>query len=119
MGKTVESYRMALESEINRWSGFARALCKPDREAFEELMDSYRKNTMAAGNACNPILFEPMVMSILLAQQARTKQLKKDPQTMNPKLVNPSKSQELNNEQSSLKTSIQKTAGGGGQLRLN
>ena len=25
MGKTVESYRMALESEINRWSGFARA----------------------------------------------------------------------------------------------
>jgi hypothetical protein len=104
MGKTVESYRMALESEINRWSGFARALCKPDREA---------------GNACNPILFEPMVMSILLAQQARTKQLKKDPQTMNPKLVNPSKSQELNNEQSSLKTSIQKTAGGGGQLRLN
>jgi hypothetical protein len=26
MGKTVESYRMALELEINRWNGFARAL---------------------------------------------------------------------------------------------
>ena len=39
MGKTVESYRMALEPEINRWSGFARALRKPDREAFDELMD--------------------------------------------------------------------------------
>ena len=69
MGKTVESYRMALESEINRWSGFARALRKPDREAFEELMDSCRNNAMAAGNDCNPIIFEPKVMSILLAQQ--------------------------------------------------
>jgi hypothetical protein len=25
MGKTVESYRMALEGEISRWNGFARA----------------------------------------------------------------------------------------------
>jgi hypothetical protein len=30
---------MALESEINRWNGFARALRKDDREAFDELMD--------------------------------------------------------------------------------
>jgi preprotein translocase subunit Sss1 len=39
MGKTVESFRIALEREINRWSGFARALRKPDREAFEEIVD--------------------------------------------------------------------------------
>jgi hypothetical protein len=39
MGKTVESYRMALEEEIHRWDGFARALRKEYREAFEELMD--------------------------------------------------------------------------------
>ena len=39
MGKTVESYRMALEGEISRWNGFARALCKPDLEAFNELLD--------------------------------------------------------------------------------
>jgi hypothetical protein len=54
VGKTVESYRMALESEINRWNGFARALRKDDREAFDELMDMCRNNAMAAGNACNP-----------------------------------------------------------------
>jgi hypothetical protein len=39
MGKTVELYRTALEEEIRRWDGFARALRKEDREAFEELMD--------------------------------------------------------------------------------
>ena len=40
MGKTVPSYRIALEGEINRWSGFVFALRKPDREVFGELMDS-------------------------------------------------------------------------------
>ena len=58
MGRTVESYRIALESEINRWNGFARALRKDDREASEELMDMCRSNAMASGNACNPIIFE-------------------------------------------------------------
>ena len=57
MGKTVESYRIALEEEIHRWDGFARALRKEDREAFEELMDMCRSNAMASGNACNPIIF--------------------------------------------------------------
>ena len=42
MGKTVESYRMALETEIHRWDGFAKALRKEDREAFEMLMDMCR-----------------------------------------------------------------------------
>ena len=77
MGKTVESYRIALEGEIGRWNGFARALRKDDREAFEELMDMSRNNAMAAGNACNPILFEPFTMSILLAQQKRILALEK------------------------------------------
>jgi hypothetical protein len=77
MGKTVESYRMALESEIGRWNGFAKALRKEDRESFKELMDMSRNNAMAAGNACNPILFEPFIMSILLAQQKRILTLEK------------------------------------------
>jgi hypothetical protein len=44
MGKTVESYRIALETEIHRWDGFAKALRKEDHEAFEELMDMCRNN---------------------------------------------------------------------------
>ncbi len=58
---------MALEGEISRWNGFAIALCKDYREAFEELMDMCRGYDSEAGNVTNPILFEPMVMSILLA----------------------------------------------------
>ena len=77
MGKTVESFRIALESEISRWSGFAYALRKPDREAFDELMDMCRTYASESSCATNPIIFEPMIMSILLAQQIRIKKLER------------------------------------------
>ena len=77
MGKTVESYRMALEGETSRWNGFARALRKDDREAFEEMMDICRGYAAEAGNATNPILFELFIMSILLAQQKRIRAIEK------------------------------------------
>ncbi len=75
MGKTVESYRITLESEISRWSGFARALRKEDREAFDELMDMCRSYASESSNATNPIVFEPMVMSILLGHQKKLRKL--------------------------------------------
>ena len=78
MGKTVESYRMALESEISRWNGFARALRSQEREAFETIMDACRNYASAAGNATNPILFEPMVMSVLLHQQVELQKVWKE-----------------------------------------
>ena len=76
MGKTVPSYRMALEFEIERWKSFRKALTtEEDREAFDELMGMCRNNAMAGGAACNPIIFEPMVMSIVLAQQEKIRKL--------------------------------------------
>lgn len=71
MGKTVESYRMAVEDEVRRWNGFAKALRAEDKEAFETLMDACRSFASAGSNATQPILFEPMAFSILLAQQKR------------------------------------------------
>jgi hypothetical protein len=96
MGKTVESYRMALESEINMWNGFARALRSEERQAFEALMDACRSYASAAGNATRPILFEPMMMSILLHQQMSIQRLQKElnvlKQQANPFLLGQTKS---------------------------
>jgi len=75
MSKTVESYRIALEEEISRWSGFARALRKDDREAFEELMNTGRSYASECSNATQPVVFGPMVMSIILAQQEKMREL--------------------------------------------
>ncbi len=41
------------------------------------MMDMCRGNCMASSNACNPILFEPMAMSILLGQQLQINELKR------------------------------------------
>lgn len=78
MGKTVPSYRMALEAEIASWQGFARALRAEEREAFEALMDACRNTASAGGNATNPVLFEPMAMSIFLSLQMRVSRLEKE-----------------------------------------
>jgi hypothetical protein len=76
MGKTLPTYRMALDFEIERWKGFRKALrSEEEQEAFDALMDMCRNNAMASGNACNPVIFEPMVMSILLAQQKKLMKL--------------------------------------------
>lgn len=77
MGKTVESYRMALEDEIRRWNGFAKALRSVDKEAFEELMDATRSFASAGSNATQPVIFEPMIMSMLLFQQEKLQKLEK------------------------------------------
>jgi hypothetical protein len=102
MGKTVESCRIALEGEINRWSGFARALRKPDREAFDELMDMCRSYASESSCATNPIIFEPMVISILLAQQVRIMKLQKELEGLNPCKVQPQNSQARTTSQSAL-----------------
>ena len=72
MGKTVPSYRIALEFEIEQWKSFRKALISAeDKEDFDVLMDMCRENAMASGAACNPIIFEPMIMSILMAHQSK------------------------------------------------
>ena len=69
---------MAVEDEIRRWSGFAKALRKEDREAFDAVMDACRSYASAASNATKPILFEPMMMSIVVSQQISLQKLRKE-----------------------------------------
>jgi hypothetical protein len=78
MGKTVESYRIALDTEIQTWNGFAKALRSDDREAFERMTDACRNHASAGSNATRPEVFESMVMSILLEQQKTLMRLEKE-----------------------------------------
>ncbi len=78
MGKTVPSYRMAVEWEIGKWKGFRNALAsEEDQVAFDKLMDMCRTYASESSCATNPIIFEPMIMSILLAQQVRIQKLER------------------------------------------
>jgi hypothetical protein len=78
MGKTVESYRLALDTEIQTWSGFTKALRSDDKDAFEQMIDACRNHASAGSNATRPEMFEPMIMSILLEQQKKLICLEKE-----------------------------------------
>jgi hypothetical protein len=77
VGKTIPSYRIALENEIQKWNSYAKALRAEEREAFEKIMDACRNHASASGNATNPIIFEPMAMSIMLDQQLKLTKIEK------------------------------------------
>jgi hypothetical protein len=69
MGRTVPSYRQALEAEIARWEGFRKALRGKELEAFDRMMNACKVYASAGGMATRPVLAEAMFMSILLSQQ--------------------------------------------------
>ena len=78
MGRTVPSYRQALESEIDRWEGFRKALRDKDCEAFDKMMVACRLYASAGSMATRPILTEAMIMSILLSLQRELMEIRKD-----------------------------------------
>jgi len=69
MGRTVPSYRQALESEIDRWKSFRKGLRNKDAEAFDRMMNACRMFASAGSMATRPVLLEAMFMSILLHQE--------------------------------------------------
>ena len=78
MGRTIPSYRMVLETEIAKWKRFLDALpSKAEKQAFEELMNHWRRHAGAAGAAVRRILLEAMIMSILLAHEKMILEVKK------------------------------------------
>ena len=76
MGRTVPSYRQALEGEVRRWRGFRKALRGKDVEAFDEMMKVCRIYASAAGMATRPVLAEAMFMSILLSQEKKLMEIR-------------------------------------------
>lgn len=76
MGRTVPSYRQALEAEITRWEGFRKALRDKDLEAFDSMMNACRMHASAGGMATRTILAEAMFMSILLSHQKELMELR-------------------------------------------
>jgi hypothetical protein len=67
VGRTIPSYRMALEEELRRWDSFKKALKVDDREAFEDMVNACRLYASASGAAARPVVFEAVVVSILLS----------------------------------------------------
>ena len=66
MGRTIPSFRIALEMEKEEWKPFRNALDKSDRKIFDEMFDIPRLYISACSYAVQPVRLYPILMSILL-----------------------------------------------------
>jgi hypothetical protein len=66
MGRTIPSFRIALEMEREEWKPFRNALDKSDRKKFDDMWDIPRWYVSACSNSVQYVRLHPILMSILL-----------------------------------------------------
>lgn len=62
MGRTIPTYRIHLESILNDWMDYRRALREKDREAFDRIVSMARQHASAASYCAH---IDPTILAIL------------------------------------------------------
>jgi hypothetical protein len=75
MGRTVPSYRLALNQELGSWAEYRRGLSPDDREYFDEIATMARQHADASSLAARPIMSENVFMSVLVSLLKRVREL--------------------------------------------
>jgi len=80
VGRTVPTYRQALEERMKRWEAFGRLLTTPEeRAAFELLQSGARRYAAQATFVGSPDLLESILLSVLLDLAGRIPKEAADP----------------------------------------
>jgi len=78
IGRTVPSFRPALEQEIESWKDFKRALRPEDQKVFDKLMNFARIHADAGSMSARPMLSEILFMSFAIEQEKRITRLEQE-----------------------------------------
>ena len=76
MGRTVPTYRHHLESILDRWTDYRRALREKDRELFDRMVEKSRMHSSAASFCAHLDPVELAMLSILLEMQREIDEVK-------------------------------------------
>jgi len=71
MGRTLPSFRPALEHEIESWKDFKRALRPADQKIFNKLMNFARIHADAGSLSARPLLSEILFISFAIEQEKK------------------------------------------------
>ncbi|MCZ6775267.1 MAG: hypothetical protein O7D34_02280 [Ignavibacteria bacterium] len=77
MGRTVPTFTMVVQQEMESWSKFRRGLRREDQDAFDDLFRAARLQLASSAYAARPIPFESIIMSMLIAQQRVIQELQR------------------------------------------
>ncbi|UCC18863.1 MAG: hypothetical protein JSV62_12245 [Promethearchaeota archaeon] len=75
MGRTVPSFRPALEHEIESWKHFKRALRPEEQKIFDKLMNFARIHADAGSMSARPLLSEILFISFAIEQEKKIEML--------------------------------------------
>jgi len=75
MGRTVPSFRPALEHEIESWKDFKRALRPEEQKIFDKLMNFARIHADAGSMSARPMLSEILFISFAVEQEKKLEML--------------------------------------------
>src|SRR5207249_6680678 len=62
MGRTIPTYRLHIESILNDWMDYRRALREKDREVFDRLLNKSRQHSSAASYCAH---IDPSILALL------------------------------------------------------
>lgn len=76
MGRTIPTYRLHLESILNDWMDYRRALREKDREIFDRLLNRARQHASAASYSAHLDPTALAFLSILLEMEKELETLR-------------------------------------------
>lgn len=71
MGRTIPSWRMVAEAEIEKLKKFRDSLRFEDKLIFEDLLNQAKLYASAAGSLASPVKEVPLIFSILFAHHKK------------------------------------------------
>jgi hypothetical protein len=78
MGRTIPSFRIALDTEKADWKPFRNALDKSERKEFDDMFDIAQLYISACSNSVLLVPLHPIVMSILFHHYKELIQLRSE-----------------------------------------
>ena len=74
MGRTVPSWRLVVEAEVQKLRRFGNVLRQED-EIFEDMLDQCKLYASPAGSIASPIKEFPLIISMLFAHHKKLNEL--------------------------------------------
>ena len=77
MGRTIPSWRMVAEAEVEKMKKFRDSLRLDDKIIFEDLLNQCKLYASAASSLASPVKEMPLIISILFAHHKKLTELEK------------------------------------------
>ena len=77
MGRTIPSWRMVAEAEVEKMKKFRDSLRFDDKMIFDDLLNQCKLYASAASSLTSPVKEMPLIISILFAHHKKLAELEK------------------------------------------